>query len=149
MVGLSSWAKPPVIPETGLWVLAPSFLFSDPANFPDGTRFLSPLKDAAETTLMLGAAGGGAGAAAFELRLEATFAKPEVAAGVHKQFVDTTALLVNMIARENKAPNKTDLSGLLAGGKFETSENRVTGRWPVDRSLLEALVNGIEIQGTK
>jgi len=146
MIGLSSWAKPPVIPVTGVWLLAPPYVFTNPASLPDGTRsFLAPLKDATETVLMLGPAASG-GTTAFELRMEATFATPAAAAAMHKQFTDATDLLVKMLAREKLTPNKNDLSGLLTGGKFEESGTRVIGRWPVDRSLVEALVtSGVNV----
>jgi len=150
MVGLSSWAKRPVIPETGLWMLAPPYVFANPENLPAGTRaFLAPLKDATETILMLGPGSGGR-SAAFELRMETTFATAAAAAEVHKQFTDSTALLVSMLARENLTPNKNDLSGLLAGGMFEVADTKVIAKWPVDRTLLQALVTtGIEMPGAK
>jgi hypothetical protein len=149
MVGLTTWRKPPVIPATGLWVSAPPYVFRNPENLPAGTRsFLSPLKDATETILMLGPAASGP--AAFELRMEVTCATAEAAAAMHKQFTDATALLVNMLARENLQPNKDDLSGLLAGGKFEISQTKVTGTWPVDRALIDTMfTSGIEVPGAQ
>jgi len=150
MVGLSSWSRPPVIPETALWLLAPPYVFTSPESMPAGTRsFLAPLKDATETILTLGSAAGGS-KAAFELRMEATFATPAAATAMHKQFVDATDLLVKMLAREKLTPNKNDLSGLLTGGRFQVSGSKVTGIWPVDRSLIESLVTtGINVPVAK
>ena len=149
MIGLSTWAKPPVIPETAVWLVAPPYVFTSPDSFATGTRsFLSPLKDATETVLTLGPASGGS--AAFELRMEVTCATDAAAAAMLKQFTDATDLLVKMLARENQTPNKSDLSGLLTAGHFEVSGMRVIGIWPVDRSLLDTLVtSGVELPGAK
>ena len=147
MVSAGAWEKPPKIPPTGLWVLAPPYIFTDPTNLPSGARsFLAPLKDASEVVMTLGPATGGN--ADFELRMEVTAANETQAKELNKQFTDMTRLLVDMLNREKLKPNLDDLSGVIAGGKFEISGERVTGTWPVDRSLLQSmLTTGLDVPG--
>lgn len=140
-IGLTTWQKPPVIPATGLWVSVPPYVLRNLENLPAQARpFLSPLKEARETILTLGPASSGQ--AALELRVEVTCATAEAAASLHKQFTGATASLVGTLERENLQPKKDGLSGLLAGGKFEIAQTKLTGTWPVDRALIDALFAG-------
>lgn len=125
-------------PQQPVWMLiSPSFLKSC-NNFPSGTRlFAKAMEDASRMVLTFGPRQG-----RLEIGLEVTCHSPEEASVLLVQLEGITRLLRELLAKEHKAPNPRDLSGVLAAGSFEHSGNRVLGRWPVDRAFIQNIVGG-------
>lgn len=135
MIGPSQWRNPPQLPPEPVWISAPSFVFSDVKNLPEGTHaFLSPLAEAQKTTFAIGPDGNH-----LRIRAEILCNSPEAAAALAQQLTASTDLLRKMLEREHMTPNPRDLSAVLIGGKFAAQNNRVSGTWEMDRGLLESL----------
>lgn len=136
MIGPQEWRKAPRLPSEPVWISVPSYSLSD-ANLGAGTHaFLEPLSQAQEVTFAVGAAPKG-----FQLRLEAICATPEIAELMTRRLSASTDLLSKMLEREHMKANPNDLSGILTAGTFTQQNERVTGKWPIDRGFLEALAN--------
>lgn len=130
------------VPPSVIWVSAPGSAFKNlPANLPDGTRsFLSPLAEARESSFILEP--GANGPDRFQIRLDVASASPGAATKLAKELTYVTDLFRSMLAREDLTPDKANLSGVLASGRFESHDSNVTGTWPLDRRVIEALVSG-------
>ena len=138
MIGPNQWKTPPLLPSEPVWLSAPSFVFSDVKNLPEGTHaFLSPLAQAQSVVFAIGPDGQ-----KLQIRIEVLCATPEAAAAVEHQLTSTTDLLRKMIERDHLTPNARDLTNVLLGGKFQQQDKRVTGTWPVERAFVEALAAG-------
>jgi hypothetical protein len=138
MIGPSQWAEPPQLPPDPVWISAPSFVLAHLKDLPEGTHaFLSPLAQAQRVVFVVGPQGD-----QLRVRVEVACESPEAAAALAKQLTDSTGLLNKMLARDHMTPNPHDLSAVLAGGKFEQQDKRVTGTWPLDRGFVESLASG-------
>jgi hypothetical protein len=138
LIGPSQWTNPPQLPPDPVWISAPSFIFADAKNLPEGTHaFLSPLAQAQRVVFAIGPDGQ-----QLRIRVEVTCDSAEAAAALSGQLTKSTDLLNKMLARQHMTPNARDLSAVLAGGKFEQKDRTVTGAWPMDRGFLETLASG-------
>jgi hypothetical protein len=138
MIGPGTWKEPPEIPAAALWVSAPPYVFTNPTNFPEGSRaFLSPLARARSTYFTLGAGSEDN----FQLRMEVTTDTAQAASDMATQLSDMTDLLNKMLQRDNLQANPADLSGMLVAGKFEASGTKVTATWPIRRALIESFAS--------
>lgn len=138
MIGPAQWRKPPQLPPDPIWISAPAYVFSDTGSLPAGTRsFFRPLAQAQSVTFAAGPQGQ-----RLEVRLEATCNSPGQAADLVKQYTQATLLLNNMLQRDHMKPNPNDLSGVLSAGVFDQKDQRVIGRWPIERGFIEALLSG-------
>jgi len=137
MIGLQDWRKPPRLPAEPVWLSVPSYALSE-ASLGAGTHaFLEPLSQAQEVTFAAGPAGG-----AFQLRVEAVCATPEIAELMTRRLAASTDMLKKMLEREHLTASPNDLSGVLVGGTFAQQKERVNGSWPVSRGFLESLAGG-------
>ena len=147
MVAPGTWQNGPRIPDVGLWVSAPPYVFSDLRKVPVGTRsFLSPLVQATSTIFTLGPAPKGKDG--FELRMEVKAKDAAAAKKMADQYTEVTNLLVKMMERENIHANSADMSGMLVAGRFEVKDADVTGTWPVSKAFVESLASTVDL-GTK
>jgi hypothetical protein len=138
MVGPNQWKTPPQLPPEPVWISAPSYVFADVKNLPEGTHsFLGPLAQAQKVTFAVGPQGK-----QLQIRVEVLCGTPEAAAALAHQLIESTDLLKKMLDRDHMTPNPKDLSAVLIGGKFEAQDKRVTGTWPMDRGFVEALASG-------
>ncbi len=129
-----------VSPAAVLWVSAPGSSFQDPAGLPSGTRaFFAPLATAQDTSFSLQVAPGAADK--FEIRLLAACASPETATQLAGVLTQTTDLLRSMIVRDKLTLDKGSLSSVLVSGRFEARAASVTGVWPIDQRVIEALIS--------
>jgi hypothetical protein len=124
------------IPGEPVWVyLSPAALTSS-AALPSGTRmFTRGLEKADSCVLALGPENQ-----RFAAKLRVRCRTGQDAAALAESLGRTTALLGQMIARENHAPNPRDLSGVLTAGVFRQDGLRVYGYWPLERAFVEALL---------
>ena len=126
------------VPDQPVWLLVPASVLRDAESLPAGMRLFAKAMGGADKVLLSLAASGGR----LEVRLDAACRSTEDAATLYFQLEGVTRLLKEMIARENKAPNPRDLSGVLAAGSFRHVDRRVLGRWPVERAYLESILGG-------
>jgi hypothetical protein len=138
MIGPNQWKTPPQLPPEPVWISAPSFVFSDVKNMPEGTHaFFSPLAQAQRVIFAIGPE-----AQRLQIRVEIFCADAPSAADVANRLTATTDLLRKMLARDRITPTARDLTAVLVGGRFQQQDKRVTGTWPVERAFVEALATG-------
>ena len=134
-------SKAITVPPAVLWISAPGSAFRKISDPPTGTRsFLTPLADAQEASFSIQAAPGSGDA--LQIRMEVGCASPRAASDLAGDLTHSTEELRRMLTRENLTPNKSNLSGVLVSGRFEVHESKVTGTWPMDRGVIQALVSG-------
>jgi hypothetical protein len=136
----------PVARTAVLWLSAPGSAFKDPEMAPSGSRaFLSPLAVAQDASFSLQLANNdltGKSGEKFEIRMQATCASPDIAAQLAGVLTKTTDLLRGMIVRDKLTPDQSSLTAVLVSGRFENRSGTVTGAWPMDRRVIEALISG-------
>lgn len=138
---LSDPAPDPVrieLPADPIWISIPPALVREGDELPAGTRmFAKSMENASSIMLSFGPAQG-----AFDARLNVLCRSDQDAATLADELSKTTSLLRSLIARENRAPNPKDLSGVLTAGTFRQQGPRVFGRWPIPKALVEAIQSG-------
>jgi hypothetical protein len=123
------------LPSAPVWVSVPGAELKRQNALPPGMRLiLSGLQNTDRVVVTVGPA--------LEARLEATCRTTDDARVLASQLRSTTTLLKQALARDTKASGD-ELGAILAGGTFEQTDHRVIGRWPVRKSLLDALTAGI------
>jgi hypothetical protein len=126
-------------PNSPAWVRFGRDALQHPEQFPNGVRpLVSALGRATEITLSIQPASAAADAA-FLIRLESDFEDSKAAAAAQAHLELQTKMMQLELARERKAPDPANLSGLLVSGRFEADGKRVTGTWPVRSELIETL----------
>jgi hypothetical protein len=127
------------IPATPVWMSVPGSVLrgQDGASIPGGIRMmLSALVHADRVLITVGPGGSG-----MEARLETNCRTQDEARVLVSQLRSTTGLLKDSVARD-PAVRDDDLARTLADGVFEQAGLRVTGRWPVSKSLIASLTAG-------
>jgi hypothetical protein len=79
---------------------------------------------------------------AIEAHMEATCRTPDDAKILASQLRSSTAILKQKLALDKTTPDDY-VETMLTAGSFSQTDRRVTGRWPVSKSLLDALTAGI------
>jgi hypothetical protein len=126
------------IPSAPVWLSVPGSELRRQDSLPPGMHLmLSALTNTDRVVLT-----AGPGTPGMEIRMDATCRTQDDARILASQLRSTTAMLREAAARDKTAPND-GLAALLTGGSFDQSDRRVTGRWPVAKSLLDALTSGI------
>jgi hypothetical protein len=129
---------PFAVPDRPVWLYVPSGALRQERDLPAGARlFAQAMRDSEQVMLSLGRVNLG-----LEASLEATCKTPEAAALLLNQLRGVTALLRDLLAKEGKAANPRDLSGVLVGGAFRAEGRVVHGNWAVPADFLEALSGG-------
>jgi hypothetical protein len=129
------------LPTAPIWMSVPGAELRRQNSLPPGMHLmLSALTGADRIVITLGP-----GAMGIEAHLEATCRTQDDARMLASRLRSTTALLKEALARDKKAVNDEDaeVGTLLTAGSFEQTDRRVNGRWPVRKSLLDALTAGI------
>jgi len=125
-------------PDAPLWISLPQAVLRSGDGLPAGTRmFVRGMGNAESATISLGPDG-----LRFAARLTVRCRDAQDAAAVAEQLTKTTTLLRDLIEREHKRPNASDLSGVLTSGAFRSEGARVFGYWPIERSFLDNLLAG-------
>ncbi|MEP7362997.1 MAG: hypothetical protein ABI972_07065 [Acidobacteriota bacterium] len=126
------------IPSAPFWVSLPGPLLSAGDKLPDGVKaFASALAGSDRVTLALDS-----GATGFSANLQAECPNDKQAQDVRDRLRSLTEVLTKMIQRSGQKPSSEDLSGVLTSGTFEADGKLVTGKWPLPRTLLEAVSAG-------
>jgi hypothetical protein len=127
-----------VIPAAPVWISVPGSALRRQNALPPEMHFmLSALTSADRIVITVGPAGTG-----IEAHMDATCRTPEDARILASQLRSTTALLKETFARDKKVADD-EFAALLTAGSFDQTDRRVTGRWPVRKSLLDSLTAGI------
>ncbi|HEX4276779.1 MAG TPA: hypothetical protein VHZ74_15585 [Bryobacteraceae bacterium] len=134
-------AGPPVtgeIPNAPVWLSVPGSELRRQDALPPGMHLmLSALTNADRVIITVGTAGNG-----IEAHLDATCRTRDEAKVLASQLRSTTALIKEALQHDKQVADD-ELATLLTGGTFDQSDRRVTGTWPVRKSLLDALTSGI------
>lgn len=136
---------PPVaadIPTAPVWISVPGAELRRQDSLPPGMRLmLSALTNADRIVITLGPAAG-TGTPGIEAHMEATCRTQDEAKTLASQLRSTTALLKDAWTR-NKSGADDEVATLLTAGSFDQTDRRVKGKWPIRKSLLDALTAGI------
>jgi hypothetical protein len=124
------------LPNTPVWMSVPGPMLQNRQGVPPGVRLmLSALSNAERVELTINAAGGGI-EERFEARFEARCHTADESRTLTSELKSTTAAI-------RQLNDNDDLVRALAAGTFEQAGTRVTGRWPMTKSLIESLTEGI------
>jgi hypothetical protein len=123
------------VPDSPVWFSLPSSVLKSSQTLPAGTRmFAKSMEEAEKITISVVPDAG-----RFVAKLDATCRSTRDAAFVAAQLSQATSILRQMIEREKRKPNPSDLSGVLTAGVFRSEGRRVTGTWPLERAFFETL----------
>jgi len=125
-------------PSQPFWLLVPASMLHDAGSLPAGVRPFSKAMSGAEKVVFSLAPAGGR----LEVQVDVTCRSGQEAGVLASQLEGVTSLLNAMTARQATKPDPKDLGGVLAAGRFEQVDQRVLGRWPIERSFLEAILEG-------
>lgn len=126
------------IPNAPVWLSVPGSELRKQDALPPGMHLmLSALTSADRVVITIGPAGSG-----IEAHLEATCRTKDDAKVLASQLRVTTSTLRQALQQDRQAGDD-ELASVLTGGKFDQADRRVTGTWPLRKSLLDALTEGI------
>ncbi len=138
MMGTLKLPVVPAPPDAPFWLIVPRAYWKNPRELPSGTKlFAKALEDAETSTFSMSVANG-----SLEAVLEAYCGNDTTANSLQTQLQGITDVFRKYMERANQTPGAADLGGLLIHGKFEKQASKVTGRWPLDKQFLEALIGG-------
>src|SRR5580704_7314028 len=124
------------LPSAPVWISVPGAeLRRQDALPPSLHLMLSALTTADRVVITFGPQAQGA-TQGIEAALEATCHTQDDARILASELSSMTGML-----KKNAADN--DVTAMLAAGSFDRTDRRVTGKWPLPKSLLEALTNGL------
>lgn len=125
-------------PDAPVWVSIPGSALRDTTVIPPGMRtFLTALARADRIVITAAQASGG-----IQAHMEATCRTASDAAVLASQLRSTTGMIRDTLMTDKEA-SRDELARTLAAGTFDNSGPRVTGAWPVAKSLIESLTAGI------
>lgn len=126
------------VPSAPLWLSVPPSIVRSGKALPSGTQmFARTLEKAQSVSISVTPESKD-----FAAHLDVRCANEADAATMAAQLTKTTALLNEIIRKENQQPNPNDLSGFLTSGTFRQQGTKVQGYWPVSRALLNGLLGG-------
>jgi hypothetical protein len=126
------------IPSAPVWLSVPGSELRKQDALPPGMHLmLSALTSADRVVITVGPTGS-----SIEAHLDATCRTADDARVLASQLRTTTATIKEAF-RHDKQIGDDELAALLTGGRFDQADRRVTGTWPVRKSLLDALTEGI------
>ena len=131
-----------VIPIAPVWISVPGAELRRQDALPRGMHLmLSALTSADRIVITMGPTSR-VGALGIEAHMEATCRTQDDARVLASQLRSTTALLKEALTRDRKSADD-EVATLLTAGSFDQADRRVTGHWPIGKSLLQALTAGI------
>ena len=124
-----------------IWILVPGAIWRDPNALPTGAKIFASALGLAEHALFT--IEPEANGKQFVLRMRVACSNDQHARKILQQLEEATSLLRNMMTRDKLTPKPSDLAGLLLHGKFALENpTRVTGQWPLELALIQALAEG-------
>ena len=129
---------PESVPSAPVWISVSGAQLRRQNSLPPGMHLmLTALTNADRVVITLGPASQG-----IEAHMEATCRTADDAKLLASQLRSTTALLREAAARD-KSSADDEVTALLTSGSFDQKDHRVSARWPVRKSLIAALTDGI------
>jgi hypothetical protein len=139
---LTKSAAPVVIslPSAPVWISVPGSELRRQNSLPPEMHYmLSALTNADRVVLTFGAEGQG-----IVARMDATCRTQDDARVLESQLRSTTGLLKEALTRDKtRSVSDNELAAMLIAGSFAQMDRKVIGRWPVQKSLLDALTSGL------
>ena len=127
------------LPVAPVWLSVPGVELRRQDALPPSIRLmLSALTRADRVVITLGPGG----AQGIEAQLQATCNSKDDAIVLASQLRSATGLLKEALARDKSAADG-EVTAMLTAGVFDQTDRKVTGNWPVRKSLLDALTNGL------
>ena len=125
------------LPAAPAWISVPgSELRKQNALPPEMHLMLSALSTADRVVITFGPSASG-----IEAQLQAVCKNSNDAGVLASQLRSTTELLKKALLKDQRSSG--DFTSFLTAGRFDQSDKRVTGHWPVSPNLIESLTNGI------
>lgn len=126
------------LPSAPVWISVPGAALRRQNSLPPEMHYvLSALTTADRVVITFDA-----GQQGIEAKMDATCRSAADARVLESQLRSTTSLLKEAMARDKTAADN-DLASMLTAGNFNQTDRRVTARWPVKRSLVDALTSGL------
>jgi hypothetical protein len=126
------------LPSAPVWLSVPGAELRRPNALPPSLHLmLSALTKADRVVITLGP-----GAQGVEAQLQATCHTQDDARILASQLRSTTGLLKDAMARDKNAADN-EVGAMLTAGSFDQVDRKVTGKWPVRKTLLDALTDGL------
>lgn len=130
------------VPPAFVWISAPGPSFQNPPALIPGTRsFLTPLADSQEASFGVQPRDFGK-SDELEIRMDVLSKSADAATQLAGNLTSVTLELRHMLSLDKLTPPKSSLTSLLVSGHFEAHESRVTGTWPLDLEVIQALASG-------
>jgi hypothetical protein len=124
------------IPSDPVWLSVPSSVLKQTASMPAGTKlFAAAVSGADRVVLTLGGKDGG-----YAAHLEADCNSAKDAQAIAAELGKLTASLKDLVVKANSSD---ELTRLLVAGKFQQTDKKVFGYWPIQKSLFENLAGGM------
>jgi hypothetical protein len=131
------------LPDAPVWFSVPGVMLRRPGAVVPGIRMMLSALNGADKVIVTVTPG----ASGIEAHLETICHTTDEAKVLASQLRSTTSLLKEaMVADtgpEAQEIRSDDLARALAAGVFEQNGLRVTGRWPVSKTLIDSLTSGI------
>jgi len=122
-------------PNEPVWSLIPGDALKETGSLPAAARiFARALGNASQILVSAGPEGDH-----IELRLDVTCRSADDAAALTADLRQATAELKQQAVKQPPGPG--DIAGVLIAGAFDQKDLHVLGRWPIERSFLQALGN--------
>jgi len=126
------------LPAEPVWISAPGSVAAQISSLPLAVGVLfAPVTRADKITLALGARG-----LELQVRMEAECASPAIAASVTSQLSKSFMALSEAAAKQDAAKELREWSPIFSAGKLQQHDTHVSGVWPLERRLLEAVAAG-------
>ncbi len=126
------------LPTAPVWISVPGAeLRRQNALPPEMHMVLSALTTADRVVITFGPSAQG-----IEAEMDATCRTQDDARVLESQLRSTTGLLKEALSRDKSMPDN-ELAAALTAGSFNQMDRKVTGRWPLGKSLLDALTSGL------
>ncbi|HTA42165.1 MAG TPA: hypothetical protein VK789_06950 [Bryobacteraceae bacterium] len=128
------------LPSAPVWVSVPGSELRRQNSLPPEMHYmLSALTNADRVVLTFGPEGQG-----IVAEMDATCRTQDDARVLESQLRSMTGLLKEALTRDKtRSASDNELAATLIAGRFAQTDRRVTGKWPVQKSLLDAFTSGL------
>lgn len=128
-------ARPVAMRPQPVWLSLSPAALKKSETFPTGTQlFAKAMEDAQSATVSIAPQGK-----ALEADLDVVCRNAHEAEVLAAQFERVTAVLRQLLEKQQRKPGPGDLARVLAAGAFHQEGARVNGRWPIEPAFLEHL----------
>jgi hypothetical protein len=124
------------LPSAPVWISVPGAELRRQDALPPGLHLMLSALTTADRVVITFGPGTQGTTHGIEAALEATCHTQEDARILASELSSMTGML-------KKNPADNDVVAMFAAGSFDQKDRRVTGKWPLPKSLLEALTNGL------